>query len=199
MKEKGLYNFSLYCGVIILTGGLVIFISWWIARAWFAFDFEYLEVWGFIWIILSVPMALLALAISVYVFFINYKTHLKKALIPLFTVFANIPIVYFVLVFQSFIGTRAYIKIVNESGIENLELTLSSTTFSKNLGILSENSSTVIFFYPSYQNKHWDSIPLVDSVTLSIQDQGLEKRILLPTYFKGECGIILIDEQLLLK
>lgn len=199
MKEKELYNFSLYCGLITITGGLIIFISWWIARAWFAIELNYLEVWGYVWILLSVPMALLALAVSVHVFFINYKTDLKQASIPLLTVFSNIPIVYFVLVLQSFISSRAYIKIVNESGVDNLELSLSSTTFIKNLGILGENSSTVIFFYPSYQNKHWDSVPLIDSVTLSIQQQGIEKTVLLPPYFKSDCGKIIIDEQLNLK
>lgn len=199
MKNRDLYKFSLYVGAIILIGGLLIFLVWWVSRAWFAFDFSYLETWGLVWILLAVPMATTALGTAIYVFVVNYKSNLKQSVIPLFTVLANVPIVYLVLIFQSFINTRAYIKIVNDSGVDNLEIILSSNTFSKNVGFFGNNSSKVIFFYPSYQNRHWDSVPLIENVTITIQHPGLKRNVLLPAFLKGDCGTIYINEQLDLK
>ncbi len=199
MKNKNSYNTALYVGAIPLVGGVTIFLIWWLARAWFAIDLNGLELYGFLWIFASIPVAIIALGISIYVFYTNYNVALIKGAAPLLITLANIPMVYLILTVQSIIGNRAYIKFVNESGIDSIELTLNSKTFNKQLGMLDNNRSLINYFHPSYKNEHWDSVPLMDSVTIIIQSSEYERSVILPPIYKSNCGIIVIDEKFNIK
>ena len=100
---------------------------------------------------------------------------------------------------QSNIQKRAYIKLINKSNLNKLELTLSGSTFEQKLGILDMKESMVTNFYPKYLSDPRESVPTVDSVTLTIRTDQKEYQVLLPPVYKGACEHLIINGDLEIK
>ena len=179
-----------------MTVGLFIFFSWWLARAFFAFDLDSFEGYGFMWIIISVPVASVGLILLLIVLFKNYPNFLRQSLLGLLLVLVNIPTAYWVLLKQADLETRAYIKIYNKTKQDNVELTLKASDFEKRLGDFSDTETLVDFYYPKYiDERGGSSYPTIDSVTLVVKDKFTTRYITLPRIDKGDCRKLYIDKE----
>jgi hypothetical protein len=198
VKNKILYKIGLLCGLIPLTVGLFIFFAWWTARAFFAFDLHSFEAYGFLWTLISIPVASTGLLLLTIFALKNYPNFLRQSLIGLLLVLANIPTAYLVLLKQADLETRAYIKIYYKSGVVNLsELKLKSNYFEKDIGELDCLDSKVFYYYPKYINERGgDSYPVIEPVTLTLKtkhEQIIELK--LPRIDKGDCRKLYIDKE----
>ncbi len=199
MKNKILYKIGLLCGLIPLTVGLFIFFSWWTTRAFFAFDLHSFETYGFLWTLVSIPIATLGLLLLTIFAFKNYSNFIRQSILGLCLILVNIPIAYWVLVKQADLEKRAYVKIYYKSGVVNLsELKLKSNYFEKNIGELECLTSKVFYFYPKYINERsGDSYPEVEPVTLILKTNkhGQTIELNLPRIDKGQCTKLYIDKE----
>ena len=196
MKNKILYKIGLLCGLIPLTVGLFIFFTWWIARAFFAFDLNSFEVYGFLWTLISIPIASIGLLLFAIFIFKSYPNFLRQSLLGLLLVLINIPIVYWVLLKQADLETRAYIRIYNKTKQDNVYISLKSSDFEKQLGKCNDTEDIVNFYYPKYiDNFGGSSSPTIDSVTLIIKDRHSTIKLKLPRIEKGECIKLYIDKE----
>jgi len=196
VKNKILYKIGLLCGSIPLTVGLFIFFAWWIARAFFAFDLRSFESYGFLWTLISIPVASIGLLVLTIFAFKNYPNFLRQLLLGLLLVLVNIPTAYLVLLKQGDLETRAYIKIYNKTKQDNVELTLKASDFEKQLGKFSDTETIVDFYYPKYIDERVNSsYPTIDSVTLIVKEKFTTHYFTLPRIDKGECVKLYIDKE----
>ncbi len=158
------------CGLVPLIIGLLIFFTWWLARAFFAIDLDNFEGYGFFWIFISVPIATLGLLLLIIFLFKNSTNFIKQSILGLLLVLINIPTAYWILKKQGDLGERAYIKIQNNTKQDNVELTLTASYFEKKLGTLNDTKSLVDYYSPGYLKNTGSSIyPMIDSVTLIVK------------------------------
>ena len=137
MKNRKIYNIGLFCGLIPLTVGLFIFFTWWTARAFYAVNLYNLEAYGFLWMLISIPIATTGLILLIIFAIRNYPNFTRLSILGLCLILVNIPTAYWVLVKQADLGKRAYIKIYYKSGVDDLsKLKLKSNYFEKDLGEL---------------------------------------------------------------
>jgi len=197
MKNKILYEIGLLFGLILLTVGLFIFLTWWSARAFFAIDLNTFEILGFLWILISIPIALIGLLLIIIFLFKNYPNNLKKSILGLLLILINIPVSYWVLDKQSDLDSRAYIKIYYKGIFDLSEVTLKGKNFEKKLGSLDCLTSKVTYFYPKYINGCNDSYPETDTVVLILKKQKnpMLIKLTLPRIDKGECKKLYIDKE----
>lgn len=199
VKNKILYKIGLLCGLIPLTVGLFIFFAWWTARAFFAIDLNSFEVYGFLWTLISIPIATIGLLLVTIFAIKNYPNFIRQLIFGLSLILVNIPTAYWVLVKQADLEERAYVKIYYKSGVVDLaELNLKSNYFQKDIGELECLDSKVFYYYPKYVNERsGDSYPEVEPVTLTIKtkkhDYTVELK--LPRIDKGECLKLYIDKE----
>jgi len=166
LKRKNLYLFSLVSGILTLSVGVGIFLLWWMARAWFAIQLSILEHYGVIWLIVSLPIALIGLSASVVVIASNSNLYLRRTFVPLIIILLNIPAVYIVLSLQSEIAERAYFKLQNESGHDLTDLKITSKSFNKEIGSLKVGASLVDYYLPKYLSHPGESVPQIEELTL---------------------------------
>ncbi len=199
MKNKITYKIGLLCGIIPLTVGLFIFSAWWIARAFFAIDLKSFEEYGFLWIIISIPIATTGLLLEAIFTIRNYPNFTRQSIFGLSLILLNIPTVYWVLEKQADLENRAYVKIYYKSGVVNLDaLKLKSNYFEKGIGELECLDSKVFYYYPKYvYERSGNSYSEIEPVTLTLKtkkyDQIVELR--LPRIEKGECLKLYIDKE----
>jgi hypothetical protein len=199
LKNKIIYKIGLLCGIIPLTVGLFIFYAWWIARAFFAIDLNSFEEYGFLWIIISIPIATIGLFLEAIFAIRNYPNFIQQSIFGLSLILLNIPTADWVLEKQADFEKRAYVKIYYKSGVVDLsELKLKSSYFEKNIGELECLNSKVFYYYPKYINERsGDSYSEIEPITLILKtkkyDQIVELR--LPRIEKGECLKLYIDKE----
>ncbi len=197
MEDTYKWKFGTGLGLFTLTVGLSIFLIWWGARAMYAHEMYIMQELGFVWILISIPIATIGLILNIIYLVKNYRTHLQKALLGIGIILLNIPTVYWILDKYSDINQRVYLQIYNDSLHDLTRLTLTSDYFEKEIGALKANSSKVFYFYPEYIDKNSaGSPPPSKPVLLTIQskDHNLTKQIDIPNYEKGHCGNIYIDK-----
>jgi hypothetical protein len=199
MKSKFLFIVGLFCGILTLTVGILIFISWWIGRAFFAIDLNDLEVLGLLWTLISLLIAGFGLILMIIVFWRNFPKYSKKTLLGILIILLNLPILYGILSLQTEIDKRAYVKIYNHTKHDNVELILKGADFEKRLGIIDDGESLVDFFYPQYIDPLIDdSYPKMMEVVLIVKTEKSTHRLILPVY-KGECDKLYIDKNFRLR
>ena len=81
LKYRKLYKIGLVCGLTTLAVGLLIFLSWWTARAQFAIDLHRLEAYGFLWSLISIFIAGIGLIMMLIGLIINAPRYLVKNII----------------------------------------------------------------------------------------------------------------------
>jgi hypothetical protein len=182
-------------GLIPLVVGLSIFFSWWIAKAWFLVTLHRLEGYGFIWILVSIPIGIAGLITAIVYLVQSSKENLIKGIAGLLCVLVNIPALIWVIEKQNDIEQRAYVRILNKSDIDFDELTIKNLSSKGEYKSLSNNDDKTEYFYPKYLNGDFDSVPLVDSVRLVIKTQNDTKTIDVPEIYKGECIRIVVDKE----
>lgn len=182
-----------------MTVGLFIFFGWWIARAFFAFDLHSFEAYGFLWTLISIPVATIGLILVTIFAIRNYPNFIRQSIIGLCLILVNIPTAYWVLIKQADLEKRAYVKIYYKSGVVDLsEMKLRSNYFEKEIGELECLDSKVFYYYPKYVNERsGDSYPDIEPVTLTVKTQKGDYTIelKLPRIDKGECLKLYIDKE----
>jgi hypothetical protein len=179
-----------------MTVGLFIFFSWWTARAFFATGLHSFEAYGFLWTLISIPIAVIGLLLLTIFLIRNFQDYWKHAVIGLLIIFVNIPVCYWVLTKQAELDKRAYIKFYNKTKQDNLRLTLKASDFEKQLGILDDSETLVDSYYPKYiDERNHDSYPTIDSVTLIVTDGITTRHLTLPRIDKGECTKLYLDKE----
>jgi hypothetical protein len=170
LKNKNLYKVGLLSGLVPLAVGLFIFFTWWAARAFWAIDLNKFESYGFMWIIISIPVALVGLILLAFFLVRNYPNNIKESIFAFGLILLNIPTAYWVLGKQAAIDERAYIKIYNKTKQDDIELTLKSSDFEIKLGKFSDNETMVDNYSPKYINERGsESYPTIDTVTLIVK------------------------------
>jgi len=179
-----------------MTVGLFIFFSWWTARAFFATGLHSFEAYGFLWTLISIPIAVIGLLLLTIFLIKNFQDYWKHAVIGLLIILVNIPVCYWVLNKQAELDKRAYIKFHNKTKKDNLGLTLKASDFEKQLGILNDSETLVDFYYPKYiDERNHESYPTIDSVTLIVKDGITTRHLTLPRIDKGECTKLYLDKE----
>lgn len=200
MKNKLLYKFGLLCGIVPLAGGIFIFITWWMARAFFAVDLDNFPEYGLIWILISLIIAPIGLTLLILFLSRNYPVYRKQVYGGVGLILSNIPVVLLILMLYSSIAEKAYVKIYNHSNADQIELILKSATFERKLGHLDHNNSTVGSFIPYYPNgPGHDSFPEIDSVTLVIKENQRTHYVPMPRIDRNECRKLVLDSNFQLK
>ena len=180
--------------------GLFIFSTWWAARAFYAYDLNSFEAYGFFWIGISLFIAGLGLLLMIIVLIINLPKYLTKNLLGVLIILSNIPVVFMVVQAQETLARKAYIKFVNKTEHGNIGLALSSSRIEKQLGQIDRGNSKVIYFLPERSKWNYDYEPLIlDPVLLTITSEDSDTTIALPDIFQGECLTLVIDEDLKLR
>jgi hypothetical protein len=197
--EKRLLRTTYFLGLTPLLVGLFIFFTWWIGKAWFLVTIHRLEFYGFLWTLISIPIGLFGLLTGGLYVFRTFRTDLVSGLCGLICVLINIPVLLWVLDTQGDIEKRAYVRIHNRTDIEFKELTIENSGFKRHFNSLDKDDSKTRYFYPKYLNGDFDSVPLVDQVSLIIKTDNGEKNIVVPTIYKGECLEITVDKEFNIK
>lgn len=199
MKNRIIYKIGLLCGLIPLTVGLLIFFSWWTARAFYAVDLYNLEGYGFFWTLISIPIATIGLILLIIFAIRNYPNFTRLSILGLCLILVNIPTAYWVLVKQADLRKRAYVKFYYKSGVVDLsQLQLKSNYFEKDIGELESLDSKICSYYPKYINESsGDSYPETEPVTLILKTNNHRQTIelKLPRIDKGQCMKLYIDKE----
>jgi len=200
VKNKILYKIGLQCGIIPLTIGLFIFFTWWTARVFFAIDLNSLEGYGFLWTLISIPIATIGLLLVTIFAIKNYPNFIRQSIYGLGLILVNIPTANWVLTKQTDLEKRAYVKIYYKSGVVDIEeLNLKSNYFQKDIGELECLDSKVFYYYPKYVNERsGDSYPEIEPVSLTLKTKKSDYTIdlKLPRIDKGECLKLYIDKEI---
>ena len=113
--EEKLIRTTYFLGLIPLIVGLLIFFIWWTGKAWFLVTMHRLEEYGFLWVLISLPIGLMGLLTAGGYILKTYKTNLKKGIIGLLCVLINIPALLWVIKTQNDIEQRTYTRIYNKT------------------------------------------------------------------------------------
>ena len=197
--EKKLIVTTYFLGLIPLFIGLSIFFAWWIGKAWFLVTLHRLEGYGFLWMLISIPIALVGLLTATVYFIKTFKTNLIKGLIGLLCVLINIPALNWVIDKQRDIEKRSYVRIYNETDIDFVDLTIANSNSNGNFKSLDKKNTKTGYFYPKYLNGDFDSVPIVDQVRLVIKTENEERIINVPEIYKGQCIKMIVDKEFNIK
>jgi hypothetical protein len=196
VRNKILYKIGLLCGVVPLTVGLLIFFAWWSARAFFAIDLHSLEAYGFLWMLVSIPVACTGLILLTTFAVRNYPQFIRKSVLGMLLILTNIPAAYLVLLKEAELETRAYIKFYNKTKIDDVDVTIKASDFEKTLGKFDDGETIVASYYPKYiDGMLSDSYPIIDTVTLIVKDEFTTRYLKLPRIDKGQCNQLYIDKE----
>mgnify|MGYP001324513967 CR=1 FL=1 len=196
MKNKILYKIGLLFGLITLTVGLFIFLAWWAARAFFAIDLNNFEGYGFLWTLISIPIATIGLLLATIFAINNYPNYIRQSIFGISLILVNIPTAYWVLGKQADLDKRAYLKVYNKTKQDNLEITLKGSDFEKKLGTFNDSETLVDYYFPKYIDERGnDSYPTIDSVTLIVKEKFSTHYLTLPRIDKGQCEKLYIDKE----
>jgi len=152
IKNKILLKISWYIGLIALIGGWAIFLIWTAGRYAGPWHFENLEIIGFFWMFGFFWLSFIALILLlVYILFNRKNLHLKMLYTGLL-ILINIPSVLIILPLQRDIENRVFVRLTNQSGLENTNIKLHGDLKTWSIGSINNNSSKVFNYDPPYWN-----------------------------------------------
>lgn len=193
MTEKQKLRATFVLGLVPLLGGLTIFFWWWIGKAWFLTDLNWLETAGFFWIPIAGFMGVLGIIIGIICLWQakGRIASIAKALVALAIILMNIPALVWVLDMQQHIDYRAYVRIYNQSGEDFSSVTINNSLYTRQFGALENNDHKTGYFYPNY--KEFDSNYDMEEVKLTLINGTKERIIVMPEVYKGTCEKFVID------
>ncbi|MEQ9102307.1 MAG: hypothetical protein RIF36_24940 [Imperialibacter sp.] len=200
MLKKAFYWIGLVCSSLTLSVGSAIFILWWAARAFFAIDLSRLGGFGLMWIIISVPLALIGLVCSGIAAGYDSNSKWFKDGLPFIISFSNIPALWIILTLETNIAERTYFELRNRSD-KNIDcVTLESVSFTKELGSLKPGASLVSYYVPRYLGGQNDqSMPAVEEVRVVFHTKADSVTRTMPYAMMGWCERIAVTDSLTLQ
>ena len=199
LKNKILLKISWYIGLIAFIGGWTIFLTWFGGRYIGAWDFEDLEIIGFFWMVGFFWLSLIAIIVLLAYILINRKNLHLKVLFTGLLILINIPSVLIILPLQGDIENKVFVKLSNESGLDNIELKLQGNLKEWNLGDLDKGSSMVFNYDPQYWNNDARLYQKPDSLNLIIIHNQEIDTVGFPTLRMGDCKQLILDKNLKIK
>jgi hypothetical protein len=130
---------------------------------------------------------------------INRKNIHIKMLLTGLLILINIPSVLIILPLQGDIENKVFVKLSNESGIDNIELKLHGNLKTWNLGELDKGSSKVFNYDPPYWNNDARLYQKPDTLNLIITHNASIDTVGFPTFRMGDCRQLILDEDLKIK
>jgi hypothetical protein len=194
IKNKILLKISWYIGLIAFIGGWTIFLTWSGGRYLGARDFEALEIIGFFWMVGFFWLSLIALILLLAYILINRKNLHLKMLFTGLLILINIPSILFIIPLQGDIENKVFVKLTNQSGLENIELKLHGNLKTWNLGKMNQGSSKVFNYDPPYWNNDARLYQQPDTLNLIVFHNTNIDTIGFPTLRMGECKQLILDE-----
>ena len=194
-KGTKLIRIAYLLGLIPLIGGLLIFFAWWIGKAVFLVTLHRLEGYGFIWILMSIPLGLGGLITAMVYLVQGFRENLVKGVGGLFSVLINIPALMWIVEKRADIEKRAYVRIYNQTENNFTALTIENSSSQGEYRSLDKENSKTTYFYPMYLNGDFDSVPLIDTVRLEITTADEVRTIVVPEIYKGECVSIIVHKE----
>jgi hypothetical protein len=192
-SERKLIRITYFLALIPLIVGLSIFFAWWIGKAFYLVRLHRLEGYGFIWILISIPLGMAGLITAIVYLSRAPKKNLIIGLGGLFCVLFNVPALMWIIEKQSDIEQRAYVRVFNKSEIDFSEFTIENSSSIEEYGPLDKGDSKTSYFYPKYLNGDFESVPMVDTVKIVIRIQDDIKTIYPPEIYKGQCVKMVVD------
>ena len=148
---------------------------------------------GFFWLSLIALILLLAYVV------INRKNLHLKMLFTGLIILINIPSVVIILPLQGDIQNKVFVKLTNESNLDNIELKLHGNLKTWNLDELNQGSSKVFNYEPPYWNNDARLYQQPDTLNLIITHNTNIDTVGFPTLSMGDCKHLILDENLKIK
>jgi hypothetical protein len=198
-KYRILYKISLLSGILPLTGGWLLFLTWLGARHYYAVDLEQLAIIGFFWIIICFFVAIAGLISLLFYVIINARNLHFRMIIAVVVILINIPSVFLILPWHGEEDHKVFIKLLNHSG-NNIE---HATIIGENseqikIGPLTNGESKIFSYEPPYKFMGERIYQLPDSLKLVISSGQNQDTVGFPTFRRGAEHLIL-DENLKVK
>ncbi len=194
MKQNNFYSIGLLLGLIPICGLGLLLLIFWIGRAWFVVDIDVTGI-GFLYILISVPIVVIGFILTAISLSVNKCENLYKALGFLLMLF-NIPLLLLILRAHGEISSRAYLKIINNSGEDIINVSVNEPGKFKAFGNLERNDEKIIFFNPDYTSSDGIQYAGVSQnfLVLEIKGEIIKKQI--PIIHPGEIHKLTIGKEL---
>jgi hypothetical protein len=187
-KNPALIKNVIILSTITLIVGILLFSTWWFARALFAYNIESFFAIALGWSFFSIGCSLFMVALTIIYIARNRKLKLSNAWSALILILVNYIAFYLITELYATIEQRAYFKIINGSGLDITSIKVKTSTFEKQIENLNQNQSTVVSFQPCYiVHPNDDSVDIVDSVFVHITTVETTRMAILPEMMKGDC------------
>ena len=203
MKILILFKLGLLCGLAPLLIELTFFFTWWIARAYFAYDIPIFEIFRTPIVFLYVPIALIGIIMLAIFLTTNFKNYKIKFVIGILIILINFPILLGLRAAEMEIGPRAYLKIYNQSAIDFSELIIKEFDCQGIsgkqwiLGKLDQNENIVGFYYPDYCNNN-EIFNGISGNLLLIKSKTNNYKLVIPIIHPGEVVKLKIEKGFIL-
>ena len=189
LNNNSLKSIALFCGIIPFIVGWTVFLTWLIARHWFAINIEELEGIGFLWILICFIVAIGGLFLLLF-----HLKELKKVIISSLFIFVNVPSVYFIMMIHSKNAEKTFVKIKNESETKYSSILLSGTKSTWKLNEL--NNSKVFNFQYDYWINDARNYQKSDTLKLILKSKTSIDTIDFPQLEMSKCYHLTLDKNL---
>ena len=174
-----LYQISIALTAIPLIGGVLIFLIWWAARAFFAHNSYAIDTVGLYWLMIS-----LGLMIIGFIFFIisvvkkQNPRWFKNLMIIIMLIALSFISLQIIVQKTSEIQEYAFVKLSNETS-QNLKINFLTYLKTEKALLLKQGKSKVISFIPEYQmisDRNYEILPLVfEANEKKVEISGIDK------------------------
>ncbi len=201
IKNKILLKISWYIGLTAFIGGWTIYLTWSGGRYIGTWDFDGLEIIGYFWMVGFFWLSIIALILLFAYVVINRKNLHLKMLFTGLMILINIPSVLIILnlTLLGDISNKVFVKLTNESGLDNIEIKLSGNLKTWDLGELNQGSSKVFNYDPPYWNNDAIFYKKPDTLNLIITHKKNIDTVGFPTLGMGVCKHLILDENFKIK
>lgn len=199
IRNKILLTISWYIGLIAFIGGWTIFLVWAGSRYAGAWNFEKLEIVGFLWMAAFFWLSLVALALLIIYILLNRKRLHVKMFFAGILILINIPSVLIILPLQRKIENKVFVKLINHSFLENADFKLYGNLKNWEIGNIDNNTFKVFNYDPPYLNYDARLYQKPDTLNLIITHDGIKDTIGFPTLKMGSCRELIIHHNLKLE
>ena len=195
MEKFNFYKLGFLLGLTPIIGlGLLLFVFWF-GLTFFAYDIA-VDGIGFLYIMFSIPVVCIGFILTVISIFKKDNKKILKNIICGFLIILNIPTLIWILRTYREISGRAYLKVINNSGLNIDNITIKEPDNKKDFGSITPSSSKVIYFNPDYSSPDGMTYPGIGEnyFLLTIEKKITDKK--LPIIHPGETHKINIDKSL---
>lgn len=151
MRKLYLFKISVYFCFLCELLEVIAFSVWWIGKTCFAYTINSLGIFRSPFVLLYIPIAMLAIGTLSIFFYYNFRQYKKYVIFGFLIIFVNFPILFILRCLQREIDPRAYIKIYNYSKFDISELAIKEPDNQKYIGNLKKNQSIITFYNPDYK------------------------------------------------